>query len=131
MYEKISSMLDAVADSLESKGLLKEAFEIDKIADAIDAGVPYGMTTDLGNKLTSAANEIKKLGMRGDVATAVGIAVKALEDVTGHGLSADKMAQYKEWFEKTRSIPDLLKIMYNIILAGSGMSESKLLSRPE
>ena len=34
---KISSMLDAVADSLEAKGLVKEAYEIDKVADTIDA----------------------------------------------------------------------------------------------
>ena len=30
-------MLDAVADSLEAKGLIKEAYEIDKVADAIEA----------------------------------------------------------------------------------------------
>jgi hypothetical protein len=34
---KISSMLDAVADSLEAKGLVKEAYEIDKVADAVEA----------------------------------------------------------------------------------------------
>jgi len=33
---KISSMLDAVADSLEARGLIKEAYEIDKVADAIE-----------------------------------------------------------------------------------------------
>jgi hypothetical protein len=37
MLSKISSMLDAVADSLEAKGLIKEAFEIDKIADEFDS----------------------------------------------------------------------------------------------
>ena len=36
MLTKISSMLDAVADSLEAKGLIKEAYEIDKVADAIE-----------------------------------------------------------------------------------------------
>ena len=36
MLSKISSMLDAVADSLEAKGLIKEAFEIDKVADMLD-----------------------------------------------------------------------------------------------
>ena len=35
--DKISSMLDAVADSLEARGLIKEAYEIDKVADAIEA----------------------------------------------------------------------------------------------
>lgn len=37
MLSKISSMLDAVADSLEAKGLIKEAYEIDKIADKLAA----------------------------------------------------------------------------------------------
>jgi len=36
MLSKISSMLDAVADRLEAKGLIKEAYEIDKVADAVD-----------------------------------------------------------------------------------------------
>jgi len=35
MLSKISSMLDAVADSLEKKGLIKEAYEIDKVADIL------------------------------------------------------------------------------------------------
>lgn len=44
---KISSMLDAVADSLEKKGLIKKAYEIDKIADFVDSssqipGLAYG-----------------------------------------------------------------------------------------
>jgi hypothetical protein len=34
----ISSMLDDIASGLESRGLIKEAFEIDKIADEIDGG---------------------------------------------------------------------------------------------
>ena len=41
MLNKISSMLDAVANSLETKGLIKEAYEIDKVADTIDASIPY------------------------------------------------------------------------------------------
>ncbi len=36
MYRKISSMLDEVANSLESKGFLKEAYEVDKIANMIE-----------------------------------------------------------------------------------------------
>jgi len=36
MLPKISSILDAIADSLEAKGFIKEAYEIDKIADAIE-----------------------------------------------------------------------------------------------
>lgn len=33
---KLASMLDSIADSLESKGLIKEAFELDKISDELD-----------------------------------------------------------------------------------------------
>jgi len=52
MLEKISSMLDAVADSLEKKGLVKEAFEIDKIADMID------ISNDIISKLQAAARKM-------------------------------------------------------------------------
>ena len=37
MLTKLSSMLDDVADSLEKKGLIKEAYEIDKVADEVEA----------------------------------------------------------------------------------------------
>lgn len=45
MKTKVSSMLDALADGLEAKGLVKEAYEIDKIADLIEgqAEVPPAM----------------------------------------------------------------------------------------
>lgn len=36
MYRKISSMLDKLADNLESKGFIKEASELDKISDDLD-----------------------------------------------------------------------------------------------
>ena len=36
MLLKISSMLDAVADSLEAKGFIKEAFEVDKVANTLE-----------------------------------------------------------------------------------------------
>lgn len=41
MLNKISAMLDAIADNLEKKGLVKEAFEIDKVADQIDFDIIY------------------------------------------------------------------------------------------
>jgi hypothetical protein len=42
---KISSMLDTVADSLEARGLIKEAYEIDKVADAVEvlSAAPMGL----------------------------------------------------------------------------------------
>jgi len=51
MQSKISSMLDAVAESLEAKGLVKEAYEIDKIADNIEkvSGL-YGTLGEFGNR---------------------------------------------------------------------------------
>ena len=39
MRTKISSALDSIADSLEEKGLVKEALEVDKVADAIEANL--------------------------------------------------------------------------------------------
>ena len=36
MLSKISSMLDTVANSLEKKGFIKEAYELDKVADAVE-----------------------------------------------------------------------------------------------
>jgi len=36
MLSKISSMLDDIANSLEAKGLLKEAFEIDRISNTLE-----------------------------------------------------------------------------------------------
>jgi len=35
MLNKISTMLDSIADRLEAKGLIKEAYELDKVADEI------------------------------------------------------------------------------------------------
>jgi hypothetical protein len=46
MLNKISYLLDAVADSLEAKGLIKEAYEIDKVADEMDSLQSGSMPTD-------------------------------------------------------------------------------------
>jgi len=37
MIIKISSLLDYIADRLETKGLIKEALDLDRVADAIDS----------------------------------------------------------------------------------------------
>jgi hypothetical protein len=52
MLTKISSALDAIADNLEKKGLVKEAFEIDKVADTVEAlyGVPGTPAHDIINR---------------------------------------------------------------------------------
>jgi hypothetical protein len=50
LFQKISSKLDSIANHLEAKGLIKEAYEIDKAADMIDSSVrsyaPYGGHTE-------------------------------------------------------------------------------------
>jgi len=53
-------MLDAVADSLEAKGLIKEAYEIDKIADKLDKKCPgCGSPVD-NNDLQCMQCDLKK-----------------------------------------------------------------------
>ena len=37
MLNKIAAMLDALADSLEAKGLIKEAYEVDRVANEVEA----------------------------------------------------------------------------------------------
>ena len=53
MITKISYKLDAIADKLESKGLIKEALEIDKIADEFDQ---EAIKKDMFNRYKSYIN---------------------------------------------------------------------------
>jgi hypothetical protein len=53
MLNKISSLLDVVADSLEAKSLIKEAYEIDKVADEVDR-LAFTMHTE-----TNFKNDLK------------------------------------------------------------------------
>lgn len=62
MLSKISSILDSIADSLEAKGLLKEAYELDRIANTLDFPIPmtwtpgeYGDWSDFEGKIKEAA----------------------------------------------------------------------------
>ena len=41
MLNKISSMLDDLANKLEAKGLIKEAYEIDKVANLLEKSASY------------------------------------------------------------------------------------------
>lgn len=41
MLTKISSALDVIADRLEKKGLIKEAYEIDRVADEIERQIDF------------------------------------------------------------------------------------------
>jgi len=53
MRTKISSMLDDIADRLEAKGLTREAYEIDKVADELDSG-PFHLGNQVYNSLRNA-----------------------------------------------------------------------------
>ena len=43
MYDNISSMLDKIANKLESMGLIKEALDLDKVSDLLDKSAGSGM----------------------------------------------------------------------------------------
>jgi len=62
MLNKISSMLDAVADSLEKKGFIKEAFEIDKIADELDIPVLRSANNDAETVVKKIFKDLKDKG---------------------------------------------------------------------
>ena len=93
MYLKISSMLDTIANSLESKGLIKEAYEIDKIADAIDnieAGrIPAGIGgTAYGRALDPF---VRSQGPRPiDLDAIVHKFNEITDSMIGHGISQEK-----------------------------------------
>ena len=66
MYMKISSMLDKVANNLESKGLLKEAFELDRIADSLGklgaiAGKPKEIAEEISKDIAAVAAKVDNL----------------------------------------------------------------------
>jgi len=61
-FQKLSSMLDAIADRLEKKGLTREAFEIDKVADEIEKLPTYQTSNRIENVPWSRwATKIKDL----------------------------------------------------------------------
>lgn len=57
---KISSMLDAVADSLEAKGYLKEAHAVDKAADAVEAA-QFDSSSEIAQRAQNLKGEIQGL----------------------------------------------------------------------
>jgi len=60
MLNKISSMLDVVADRLEAKGLIKEAYEVDKVADAISLTTSdYETALKVWNEYNSISTSFK------------------------------------------------------------------------
>lgn len=123
MYTKIAAMLDDVADSLEKKGLLKEALEVDKIADMIDAGM-----ADVGGSALSKAlsEDLKAYGKRTPPLEKVKEDfIATVKRLSGHGVSADKADKYVEDMEKITDVTRALKFMSNVMLAGTGLNVVK------
>jgi len=64
MYSKISSMIDTIANKLEGRGLIKEAFELYKISDVLDKQPLFQDDIDSSINVTPEARkyieEIKK-----------------------------------------------------------------------
>jgi len=60
MLPKISSMLDAVANSLETMGFMKEAYEIDRISNTVEK-IAYGeVENDLQILIEELESQLKK-----------------------------------------------------------------------
>lgn len=60
---KISVALDKVAETLESKGLIQEAYKIDKVADAVDAALsqPKGLGIGLEKEVLDIAQKFNDI----------------------------------------------------------------------
>lgn len=122
MYDKIASVLDAVADSLEEKGLIKEAFEIDKIADTIEAAIPYGVDTIVGKALDIA---FARMGRRPtNIEEVKSITLEEMTKQIGKGLNVDTFEGYKEKINAFNNLPALLKYLGNLRMAAGGMDKT-------
>lgn len=71
MMNKITSMLDNIADRVEAKGFLKEAEELDKIADILDSQalpafpIPETWTPGVYGNFEELNSNIKEAGFTG------------------------------------------------------------------
>lgn len=71
---KISSVLDKTADSLEARGLVKEAYEIDKVADAIEPleqRIVFGFLRKKVGEIYSILNDFVEAGERAKEASSI------------------------------------------------------------
>ena len=98
MYTKISSLLDIVANKLESKGLLKEAFELDRIADVIDKEA--NLIDGFKRGMRGVVNIVRRIPSAGSIYNfikdkAPQEAVKFLSDQLGK-VSEEEFAQIKK-----------------------------------
>jgi hypothetical protein len=136
MYKKISSILDAIADSLEEKGFIKEAHEVDKIADMIDAAMPYGMETPLTEELKKAISDFRKLGPRPTLEQIRTRATAAFDAAVGKGLDKDRRDRYVDYISTHPQFQNpvrLMEFITNVALKpGFGKQfESQQFGRPE
>lgn len=93
MYNKISGMLDNIADKLESRNLLKEALELDKISNSLDkiaganlhplgSGQAIPITGEIGitqREKRAYNNAIGKQNYYGSLAEITKVVIDALE----------------------------------------------------
>jgi hypothetical protein len=121
-YRTIIAALDDVANCLEIQGLMKEAYELDKIADFIEAAMPYGTMSALSGAISPVLTRIKKESIK-DLEQARSMIVDAIEGIVGKGLSRDKADKYIEELKRHTALKDLLLHAGNIMLAGGFGSE--------
>lgn len=124
-YRVIIAALDDVANCLEIKGLMKEAYELDKIADFIEAAMPYGTMSALSGAISPVLTRIKKESIK-DLEQARSMLVNAIEGVVGKGLSRDRRDRADKYISDLKrhaTLKDLLLHAGNTMLAGGFGSE--------
>jgi hypothetical protein len=115
-YRTITAALDDVADRLEKQGLTKEAYELDKVADMLEAAMPYGTMSGLSGAISPILTKIKKDNVK-DVEQARSMLTAAIESIVGKGLSKEKADSYISDLKKHATLKDLLIHASNIMLA--------------
>jgi len=127
MVTKISSRLDSIADNLESMGFIREAFEIDKISDALESQydkiekqleeaykrhAPQDQIDRLETELAKYVNE-------GDLDVSeedMTVGVPAASE--GHSIDEELIELYHQYLHPEKSVYDrqeLIKIMRGAI----------------
>jgi hypothetical protein len=113
-YRTITAALDDVANRLEIRGLVKEAYELDKVADLIEAAAPYGTMSPLSNAISPVLTKIKKENIK-DVEQARSMLINAIESVVGKGESREKADKYIKEMKDHATMKDLLIHATNIM----------------
>lgn len=119
-YRIITAALDDVADRLEKQGLVKEAYDLDKVADLIEAAIPYGHKTVLSDALFPVLTKIKKENIR-DLEQVRNLLIGAIEKTIGKGVSQENANRYIEEFKAHNKLSDLLIHAGNLALKSENM----------